>query len=107
MPTTTPDPRHPTERVYDEQIAPLVAQIIDIAKEHGIPFFCTAGMIMRDGSAGGCTTKVGTPTDARLHGVVNQHGWCQTIARNGRWQTAARAMVTSYHDAPPDPAVQS
>lgn len=27
------------ERVYDEQISPLMKQIIDICKEHGMPMF--------------------------------------------------------------------
>jgi len=32
------------EKIYDEQISPMMTKIIEICKEHNIPTFCTFGL---------------------------------------------------------------
>ncbi len=54
---------NPKEQVYDEQINPLMAQIIEICKQHKIALlanfnFCQAGCACHDGEGCACTTRL-------------------------------------------------
>lgn len=57
--TYTPQPVRDNEVVYDEQIHPLMAQIIAICKEHGIPML--ASFVYAPGEF--CTTHIPGPKD--------------------------------------------
>ena len=94
------DTYHDTERVYDEQMAPLVTQLINIAKASNIPLFLSAGMILRDGTAGCCTTLIGPdlPVDPLLKGVSNRLLLCSGIVRGHRgFDTAAGLVISRHH----------
>lgn len=45
------------EQVYDEQIAPLMAQIIGICREHSIPFLASFNYARRGGENMLCTSS--------------------------------------------------
>lgn len=68
------------EAVYDEQIHPLMAQIIAICKEHNIPMAATFqyGPADEDGNAPFCTTVIDPPgcstTIPKIRKVV-YNGW--------------------------------
>ena len=91
--------RHRTERVYDEEMAPLVAQLIAIAKRENIPLFLSAGMIDSDGGAMVCTTDVGhVGALEALAGVCNRHSICTEVVRgHAGFDTAAGLMITRHH----------
>lgn len=46
------------EEIYDEQISPLMTQIIAICKEHGIANICTFSLDLEEGLC--CTTAMTT-----------------------------------------------
>lgn len=50
------------EKIYDEKISPLMAQIIAACKEHGIPMLATfcyrSGDFEEDGTISFCTTSL-------------------------------------------------
>ncbi len=52
---------HQTERAYDDEMAPLITQLIEVAKREGIPLFVSAGMLDAEGEQMGCTTLI--PSD--------------------------------------------
>lgn len=84
-----------TEQVYDEEMAPLVAQLIEIAKRESIPLFVSAGMVMEDGSKGGCTTNI--PSDD-FPGYTNRLTLCTGIVRgHSGFDTASAMMITRHH----------
>lgn len=59
-PTPEPDSRGPKERVYDEFCNPLIAQLIALAKQHGISLIVNMELDRReDGEMLQCTTIVG------------------------------------------------
>lgn len=90
--------KHETEAVYDEQMAPLVDKLIEIAREHGIPMLFHAGMIMDDGGAGGCITLVPGEEHADLDGINNRHKLCAEICRgDARFDRAKALMITKFH----------
>ena len=90
--------KHSTEAAYDEQMAPLVAQLIEIAKREGIPLFVTAGMLDRNGEPIGCTTKI--PSGQReLSGYDNRIELCAgiTMGHSG-FDTVSVLLITRHHD---------
>ena len=46
------------EEIYDEKINPLMAQIVDICKEHGIATFCTFAIPTEEDDGLSCTTHL-------------------------------------------------
>lgn len=59
MSDTTEDTRGPRERAYDEHFSPLVAQLIALSKEHGIPMVASWELDKdEDGVAMLCTTAI-------------------------------------------------
>ena len=77
------EPRTDLERVYDEQIAPLVARVIEIAKAHSMPMFATfelgADPTQNDEMLL-CTTSISTRPDGENSPVVRK---CYLVAREG------------------------
>jgi hypothetical protein len=65
--TTDRDSRGPKERVYDEKFSPLVAQLIALAREHGITMLAHFhfGQEYEDGPSS-CTTSIPKPGDDGL-----------------------------------------
>lgn len=55
------DPHFDLESVYDEQIAPLMAQIIAIAKEHGMPILFSACYRDDGENLDSCSTYIHPP----------------------------------------------
>lgn len=93
MPTET---RHATEQAYDEEMAPLVAKLIAIAKERGIPLLVSAGMLDEDGEHMGCTTLI--PEANGFRGFTNRMQLCSGILRGDtRFDTASSMQITRYH----------
>lgn len=91
--------KHETEEVYDTLMTPLIDELILIAKEHGIPLFVHAGMMMEDGEVGGCITLV--PTEApglSWRGMNNRHRLSAGVCRgDSRLDRAKSLMITKYH----------
>lgn len=86
--------KHTTEQVYDEQMAPLVRRLIEIANANKIPLFLSAGMIMPDGRPGCSTTLVGTEgCDPKLSGAVNRYGFCASLVRGPASLDTANRIV--------------
>lgn len=98
---------HRTEEVYDTEMAPLITQLIEIAKREGLALFVHAGMLTPDGDALGCVTKIPGADDA-LKGTNNRHGLCDGIVRghNG-FDRAAGLVITRYHAEGEDVGVRS
>ncbi len=91
--------KHRTEQVYDDEMAPLIARLIDIAKREGIPLFVTAGMLDDDGDTMGCTTCIPDETGL-LAGFSNRIGLCVGIMRGHEgFDTAAGMVITRHHDS--------
>lgn len=95
--------KHNTESVYDVQMYPLVAKLIEIAKEHKIPLFVSAGMLCDvDGepTATTCTTLIthGVECPKGLAGMDNRHNLCFEIVRgHGGFDTACAMIITRHH----------
>jgi hypothetical protein len=59
MPDKNPEPEFDLEAVYDAEIAPLMTQIIDVCKRHGMPMvasFCYA--VSEEDGFDFCTSSV-------------------------------------------------
>ena len=92
--------KHKTEQVYDDEIAPLMVQIIKICKRDGIPMMASFGMKDENGEAIGCSTLLaGSPeADDGLNGYRNRFGLGIGIARgHSGFDTAAGLMITRHH----------
>lgn len=99
--------KHRTEQVYDDEMSPLVAQLIAIAKREGIPLLVSAGMLcVADGDgedfdepiATTCDTLVYTD-DARalLPGIVNRYSLAKGVVRGHKgFDTACGLMISRY-----------
>ena len=97
--------KHQTEDVYDEEIYPLVAQIIEIAKRAKIPLFISAGTLcVVDGELDPttCATLVthGEEGAPELKGMENRHALCLEIVRGHSGFDTASAMMITRHRAP-------
>lgn len=99
--------KHRTEQVYDDEMSPLVAQLIAIANRENIPLFVSAGMVCEadgDGEpfdtplATTCTTNVGQDgCDPRLEGMVNRHSLAFGVIRgHAGFDTACGLMISRY-----------
>ena len=88
-----------TEAVYDEEMAPLVQRLIEIAKRERIPLLVSAAMVMPDGTAGGCLTALGfDDADPRLKGMQNRHGLSVGVMRgHSGFDTASGLVITRHH----------
>lgn len=103
--------KHSTEEVYDNEMAPLVSQLIAIARRANIPLVVSAGMLCRvDDNGHGdedsalspttCTTKI-TPdyVDPMLKGMVNRHNLAVGVVRgHSGFDHAAALVISRYHD---------
>lgn len=98
------DARHRTERVYDEEMAPLVAQLIEISKREQIPLFVVAGMLDEKEEPISCHTAMvfGKNRPERcLLGLENRIGLCLGIIRgHSGFDRASGLMISRFH--PPD-----
>lgn len=91
--------KHPTEVVYDEEMAPLVSELIAIAKRAGLPLLVSAGMVLEDGP-GCCTTLVDTQVP-ELAGAENRLALSTGIIRgDSRFDRVAGMAITRYHPTP-------
>lgn len=59
----------PRETAYDNLIDPLMSQIIEIAKEHGIPMLATFELDLEEGHAEDDPMMCSTIIDERTEGV--------------------------------------
>jgi hypothetical protein len=78
--------KHRTEQVYDDEMAPLVARLIEIAKREKIPFYVLAGMLDEDGGPMGCTTSLvwgDEQPEVDLLGLEERVAKCAFIAHHG------------------------
>lgn len=90
--------KHETEEIYDTQMAPLVAELIGIAKANDIPLVLSAGMIDPDGEVIGCTTVIPSKRP-ELAGPVNRHQLATKIFRgHSGFDTACGMVITRHHD---------
>lgn len=92
--------KHRTEQVYDDEMAPLVARLIEISKREGIPLLVNAGMLDANGEPLQCITLLGRGPegDDRLAGIDNRHGLCDGILRGDeRFDRAAGLVITRFH----------
>lgn len=98
--TNEPGPR---ERAFDQHVAPLVDQLIAVAREHGIPLFAT--FALDDGRT--CTTSAPIDGDAvgeqllRRLVLVARHGWRPI----GPWQETAIEEALEIGDSLADAIV--
>lgn len=91
------DDRHETERVYDEEMGPLVAQLIAISKRAGVPLFVNAGMVDPEGLPRVCVTYV-RAGDEWASGIDNRHSLCSGVVKgHSGMDTAAGLMITRHH----------
>lgn len=102
--------KHHTEQIYDAEMAPLVAKLIEISKREKIPLLVSAGLLLDGEDPGGCCTllvygnKEGQ--DRRLLGQENRLNLALGVIRghNG-FDRAAGLMISRFHpDAPTPPA---
>lgn len=103
--------KHASERIYDEQMAPLVERLIEVAKANKIPLFLSAGMVLSDGQPGCCTILVidgVEEVEPRLGGAANRFKLCTTLVRGPSsldtatrliWAIGAPAELKSVGDA--------
>ncbi len=80
------------EKIYDTQISPLMQQIIDICKEHGIPMIASFTYEnCEENGAGRCTTLINNiphrPDDANQKAA--------NIIKKGGHETMAFAITTA------------
>lgn len=62
-----------TEKVYDEQISPLMDQIIKICQENNIHYLASFGLKGEDGEDIGCTS---TLTKGESHSLTTRYRQC-------------------------------
>lgn len=93
------------EEVYDEEIAPLMAKILEICKRENMPMFASFAVKGEDGSVLGCSLLLAEEHDDGLNGYRNRLGLCLGIVRgHDGFDTAAGLMITR-HRKPVDPDV--
>jgi len=100
--------KHRTEAVYDDEISPLVTQIIEICKREQLPCLISVGMILRadhhgntytEDHKGTCDTLLAFGPDNGQHPellkVENRHGLAFEVVRGHEgFDTAKRLMIT-------------
>jgi hypothetical protein len=103
------DDRHPTERAYDDEMSPLVAQLIALAKRHKIPLLVSAGMRRPDGGQMTCDTLIihGRKDPDSIPGIENRLNLAHAVVRgHAGFDNAAGLMISRFHeDAPEDKRV--
>lgn len=92
-------PKHRTEQVYDDEMSPLIAQLIAIAKRENIPLLVSAGMLGEDGAPMTCDTVIGAAkADRFAPGIDNRHDLAFELIRGHRgFDTAAGLAITRHH----------
>lgn len=89
--------KHRTEEIYDNEMAPLVSKLIEIAKREKIPMLVSVGMFDPDGDRMSCDTKIPgeIPRDV---GVNNRHALAFSLIRgHDGFDTAAGLMISQHH----------
>lgn len=90
--------KHRTEVVYDSEMAPLVARLIEIAKRERIPLLVSAGMINERGGRMTCDTLVADTDAPTGPGIVNRYALCKELIRGHEgFDTAAGLWITRHH----------
>lgn len=93
--------KHRTETVYDDEMNPLVAKLIEIAKREGIPLFISAGMIDANGGPMTCDTCIQeslADTPPVLRGIRNRQGLALNLMRgHAGLDRAAGLVISRYH----------
>lgn len=91
---------HRTEQVYDGEMFPLVAKLIEIAKRENMPLLVSAGMLGPDGEPMMCSTLIGAAkADRFAPGIDNRYGLAHGIVRgHSGFDTAAGLIITRYHE---------
>ena len=94
---------HKTEQVYDAEMAPLISQLIEIAKREHLPLLINVGMVLTtdDGepNPGGCFTLIEGSDYPELAGMRNRHGLCRGIIHgHDGFDTASAMRITRHHD---------
>lgn len=93
--------RHPTERAYDEEFSPLVAQLIELAKKHKIPLLVSAGMRRPDGAQMTCDTLIlhGRYDPDCIPGVENRLALANAVVRGHRgFDHASALQISRFHE---------
>lgn len=92
--------KHRTEQVYDDEIAPLVSQIVAICKREEIPILISAGMFNEEGVPMTCDSKLrhGIASKVQLPGVDNRYSLAFEIIRgHAGFDTASGLAITRHH----------
>lgn len=107
------DQRHHTEKLYDEEISPLVKKILEIVKRENLPFLLSVGFIGPDGTGSTCTSAY-VPSRTELNGLglkalwgkANRIQMCYNIIYgHSGWDTASSVWITAHHPTDPEPDV--
>jgi hypothetical protein len=91
--------KHATEAAYDDRMAPLITQLIQIAKAEGLGLFVHATMLEADGSEPmGCITVIPSTREA-LKAFGNRHQLARVLCtdHNRSLDHARSLRVTSFH----------
>jgi hypothetical protein len=94
------DTRGPRERAYDEHMAPLITQLIELSHAHGIPLFVNAQL---DGNTQ-CTTSV---PSAATEQEARSLSWLYAVVGDSRFAWATRVRVMEYADGTPPSVPQA
>ena len=95
---TKVDARHPTERVYDDEISPLVLKIIEIVQREGLPLLISVGMVGPNGGVMTCDTWSRTPEDdsGRFAGLETRYDLAAGIIRDPRFSTVTKVRAIEH-----------
>jgi hypothetical protein len=95
------DNYHRTERVYDEEMAPLVSRLVEIAERENMPLFVSAAMTFPNGEVGMCTTALVDlkGENNEYAGAANRVSVCAGLMRGHEGLDRAAGLVISrYHE---------
>jgi hypothetical protein len=96
--------KHRTEQVYDDEMSPLVTQLIAIARREGIPLLVSAGMLDPDGDGLMCNTLIchGRGHPGFMGGIENRLGLALGVIQgHSGFDTASALVITRHHNDPP------
>lgn len=97
--------KHRTEQVYDDEMSPLVAKLVEISQREKIPLIVSAGMLGPDGENMTCDTMLifGRSIGEPMAGIENRFGLSHNIIRGHAGFDTAEALMITRHHAPPTP----
>ena len=85
-----------TEKVYDEQINPLMTQIIEICQANNIHYIASFGLVDEDGDDIGCTS---THTKGESHSLTTRYRQCAAFICNQASPVVAITMAAKASEA--------